>query len=278
MRANRRPARRPRRKAKKVAVRRRRVPRGVGNAMNQHATIIETYDTPQDVLANNLSIGLNTFALGLFPRATQVSQFYKWYKAEYVEYIYTPYYNTFDGTASSGAVPYFYSIMNRTQDIATPASGAITEQWLQSQGAKPRPFDRKIVIKYKPNWCSPGLIMERTNTATPSALNAVSIAGLKCNYGWLACPDNAGVVGVANTVQQPATAISGTFPAGFTMGTNFPQGVCYNGHTDYLISGPANTPIEKVGNLVVRVKWVFKNPNAYALPVPAVEKPAEVAA
>lgn len=255
-------ARKPRRKAKK-AVRRRKISRGIGSAMAQYATIIESFDQAGELTAN-FNLNLNAFSLGQFPRALQVSQFYKWYKAEYVEYEYTPYFNTFDGTAASGQVPYLFSIMNRTQDVSGPPSGAITEDWLLSVGAKPRAFSKKIVIRYKPNWCAPGLIMTRTETA----LNAVSTAGIEAKYGWLAAPMNTGIPGVPATTMQPMTANASTFPAGFTMSQNFPQAVVYNGHAHYLLTGPTNTPPIKVGNLVVRVKWCFKHPSSYAIPPP----------
>lgn len=254
-----------RRKARKV-VRRRKVPRGIGSAMSQYATIIESFDQAGELTAN-FNLNLNAFSLGQFPRALQVAQFYKWYKAEYVEYEYTPYFNTFDGTAASGAVPYFFSIMNRTQDVTGPVSGAITEDWLLSVGAKPRAFSKKIVIRYKPNWCAPGLIMTRLE-GTPAAVNGVATGGIEAKYGWLAAPNNTGVAGLPATTMQPYTANASTFPAGFTMGQNFPQAVVYNGHAHYLLTGPTNTPPIKVGNLIVRVKWCFKHPSSYAIPPP----------
>lgn len=57
-------------KAKKAA--RRRVPRAIGNPQNQHATIIESFDTDGELTAN-FNVNLNAFSLGQFPRATQVS-------------------------------------------------------------------------------------------------------------------------------------------------------------------------------------------------------------
>jgi len=271
MAVRRRVARKPRRKARKVV--RRRVPRGIGNPQRQSATIIESFDVDGELTAN-FSIGLNAFSLGQFPRALQVAQFYKYYKAVMVEYEYTPYFNTFDGTASSGTIPYFYSIMNRTQDAQAPPSGGLLEQWCQSQGAKPRPFSKKIVIRYKPNWCAPGLIMERTQTG---GINGIATAGIQAKYGWVASPNNAGAPGLTNTTQQPFTANATTFPAGFVMAQNFPQAVVYNGHTHFLTTGPVNTPPIKVGNLVVRVKWAFKNPNPYGY-TPPPPPPEEVVA
>jgi len=254
----------------------RKVPRGIGSVMAQRASLIETIDLSGELTTNYLMTNL-TFCLGQFPRASQVAPFYKWYKAEFVEYEYTPYFNTFDGTAASGQLPYIYTIMNRTQDLQSPPSGAGQEQWLLSQGAKPRTFSKKVIIRYKPNWCAPSMLMTRTETS----LNAVAIAGLEPKYTWLACPDNGLVAGAVQTTMPLLSAkIDPTiFPAGFTPIQNFPLATVYNGHTHYISQGVLNTPSMKCGNLVMRVKWCFKHPNAYGVvPPPPTEIAPEVPA
>jgi len=241
----------------------RKVPRGIGNLMNQRASIIETLDLPND-LTTNFSVQSLSFCLGQFPRASQVSQYYKHYKAEYVEWVYTPYLNLFSDLTQT--IPYLYTVMNRTQDLTAPSGSQPLEQWCLSQGAKPRSFTKQIVLRYKPNWCSPSMLMTRTETS----LNAVAICGLKCEYGWLSAPNNNSVAGGVSTTQPliSANINPAIFPNGFTPIQNFPLATVYNGHTHYIQQGTSQTEPGKAGNLLVRVKWVFKNPSSYDVPIP----------
>jgi len=243
--------------------------------MNQFATIIESI-SPKALQANGV-ISENTFSLGLFPRALQTSLLFKWFKAEYVEYEYTPQYNLFqeDLTELNPQIPYMYHAMNRTQDANIPPAG-LSVEFMESQGCVPIKFTKKIVIRYKPNWCSSSFVMQRLNTnpGTPF-LDAIASTGVKCEYGWLSCPDSAGDGSAltTNNIIQPAPA---TFPANFNIPQNFPQSTVYNGHYTYFSQGPNTSLLNDVCNLTVRVKWVFKNPGFWALGDRATPPVAEV--
>jgi len=243
--------------------------------MSQQASIIETLDLG-NVLTSNNSIQLATFTLAQFNRALQVSQFYKWYKAEYVEWEYLPFADTYqDGATTGASVPYFYSIMNRTQDLTAPSSSAGLAQWVEGQGAIPRKFIKKIVIRYKPNWCAPGLIMNRLEN-TPSSVNGIGMQGMTPHYGWLASPMSAGVAGSVQTTRPIIPPYPGSVPAGFTETQDFPQGVVYNGHMVYIDQFTGQG--ERICKAVLRVKWVFKNPAAYYVAPPPGEPAPEVVA
>jgi len=232
--------------------------------MRQSATIIETI-SPQPITANGL-VGEATFSLGEFPRALETSLLFKYYKAEYVEWEYTPQYNVFqeDLTETNPQVPYMYSIMNRSQDGNVVPAG-LSVQFMESQGAVPKKFTNKVVIRYKPNWCSTSFAMQRLNTSpnTPF-LDALAFTGVTNNYGWLSCPDSAGD-GSARTTENIIQPGPTTFPAGFNIPQNFPQATVYNGHYHYFAQGPNTSLTNAVANVVIRVKWVFKQPGFWAL-------------
>jgi len=254
---NRRPARRVRKAAKKQ--RRSRVPRSlVSNPQNQGATIIETIVVPAAVVTNG-QIGLNIFDLSLFGRAQQTAALYKFYKADWCEWEYQPRYNLYSTTGPT--VPYMYMAMNRTQDSTIGLGPGTAQQFMTSQGAVPRKFTSKIVVRYRPNWCSPGLIAARPNVATQD-VNGIGMMGVQVQYGWLSCPDNVYTPGSVNTVQTIADA-SGSIPNGFVSVPNFPQAVQYNGH--YTWFDDAATETNPVGDIVLRVKWSFKNPSFFVV-------------
>lgn len=249
--------------------------------MNQKASCIEVI--AQGPCAANTFLEQNAFSIGEFPRASRLASLYKFYKADYVEWEYTPQYNTFqdDLAESNQQIPYMYSIMNRTQD-ANIVPTAQTVQFMQSMGVSPKKFTNKVVIRYKPNWCSPGLIMQRLNPnpSTPF-LDGIASSGLRANYGWLASPDT-DPLGNPSTTMSVVDPASSTFPAGFNIPQNFPGSTVYNGHLTFFTQGPAFTTKQQVGSVVCRVKWSFKQPSYLAVippssvDVPEVAQPTEV--
>jgi len=259
--ARRRPARRMR---KGKGARRGRVPRSLAriNPQNQGASIIETI-VVKAACVTNAQIANNTFDISLFGRAQQTAALYKFYKAEWCEWEYQPRFNLY-ATGGTATVPYMYMSMNRTQDAAGGIGPATAQQFMTSQGAVPIKFTNKRVIKYRPNWCSPGLIAQRSNVATGD-LNGVGQMGLRVNYGWLACPDNQYTPGSVNTVmeiQNTANTTTGVpLPDGYKPSQNFPQAAQYNGH--YTWFDDSGTEANPCGDIVLRVKWSFKNPGFF---------------
>lgn len=250
----RRPARRPRRKARK-AVRKARVPRTI-NPNNQNATSIETVDV-RSIDPN--TIYFNTFSLANFPRSSQISLNYKWYKAEYVEWEYTPLFTNYqaDNAETNVSVPYMFQVMNRTQDAQQPADPTLRKQFMQSQGAIPQKFTKKIVIRYKPNWCSPGVTTFLRNSITQDLIQTAS-AGLTTNNGWLVAP---GTLGQPGNVPETQLVINGEGQASYNNSINFTTATQYNGHTIYIDQeNTGSDTVKGVCDLVCRVKWVFKGP------------------
>lgn len=252
------------------------------NPLSQRASCIETISAFP--VAANTVLTQDSFMLGQFPRASSLAALYKFYKAEYVEWEYTPQYNTFqdDINDTNQQIPYMYTIMNRTQD-ANIVPFAQTVQYFQSQGVTPKKFTSKVVIRYKPNWCSPGLIMQRLNpNPNTPFLDGIASSGHKIEYGWLASPDT-GSTGRPSTTMTIVNPDPQTFPAGFNIPQSFPLSTVYNGHVTFFSQGPNFTTSQKVGTLVCRVKWAFKQPGFLAptppptsVDVPEVAKPTEV--
>jgi len=257
IRNRRRPARRLRKAARKQ---RRRVPRSlVSNPQNQGASIIETIVVKGSIVTN-AQVGLNIFDLSLFARAQQTAALYKFYKADWCEWEYQPRFNLY-GNSTAITVPYMYTAMNRTQDSAIGLGPGTAQQFMTTQGAIPRKFTNKIVVKYRPNWCSPGLVAARGNVATGD-VNGVGMMGVQVQYGWLSSPDNVYTPGSVNTVQTLADA-SGSIPNGFITTPNFPQAAQYNGHYTWFDDASAGNVENVVGDIVLRVKWSFKNPSFF---------------
>ena len=227
---------------------------------NQRATIVETLEY-QDLLANTPY--QQTFSLANFYRATTLAPNFQFYRAKSVKWEYMPLYNTFQENVSGVAVvskPQIYTIMNRDQDSRwTSFSTGNALYSLQSAGANPRAFTNNQVIKYKPNWCSPGL-QALTYTSIPgtglaAVTNSVQM-GLKKQFGWLSTPDKDmynsyfinPVKGESNIYVAPLSASTPPIVAG---------NVLYNGHNLYIEqeNNADNVPVCKV---VVSVEWEFK--------------------
>nr|WAE42250.1 MAG: capsid protein [Cressdnaviricota sp.] len=278
----RRPGRRPRRHHKKQGV-----PRSL-NPMNQHAEIIETVDFGQQT-ANGL-FGA-TFTLAQFPRAQMVATAYKWYKPVECVWEYTPLYNTYQdaptgATASATSVPTFFSIMNRTQDSRSVAGAINGLDYIESMGAKPRMFTKKITLSYKPNWCSPGLAtyqLQNQQASSPPfpVVTGFSQAGLKAEFAWLQGPNR--VDKSITTQVSPGTSpdaqaslpISGLadgtfiggnpdFPSNYfnpQMATTLTNLVVFNGHEVYIRQDSVGLS-DVIADVRLIVKWAFKHPNA----------------
>jgi len=248
-----------------------RVPRSlVSNPQSQGATIIETI-VVKGAAVTNAQVGLNIFDISMFGRAQQTATLYKFYKADWCEWEYQPRYNLYS-TGGTATVPYMYSAMNRTQDSTIGLGPGTAQQFMTSQGAVPRKFTKKIVIRYRPNWCTPGLIAQRLDL-TNTNVTGVASMGLQTCYGWLASPDNgytAGSVSTTMPIANPANPIPN--PNGFLSAQNFPQSAQYNGH--YTWFDDSGTDENPCGDIVLRVKWSFKHPSFFVTG-PRAPPPAE---
>lgn len=251
----RRAARKPRRGRK--GQRRGRAPRSAHKA-GQMAHITETIDFSE--LTPNASYS-NVFSINQFPRASALAPYFKWYKASKVTWTYHPLYNTFQEQATPApTVPYFYSVMNRTQ-----TQRALTLNDVHAHGAKPTKFVKKITKTYTPNWCSAGLLTGAPINGSPASLQAGLYSnGLKAETEWLMSPEIP-QTSFFNTNGQNSVPV----PAdnqnlnGMTVAQMLPintNQTVYNGHFTY-IEQDAAPSASTVCKIVCTVTWRFKDPN-----------------
>jgi len=251
------------------------------NAQNQHASVIETVD--YEDLSGNTGYGA-VFTLNDFTRAPVVATQYRWFRAKKVEWIYQPYYNTFQeqATDSGAVIPHILSIMNRNQTFTTSGSigtPVITKQLLEEMGAKPIKFTKDITISYKPNWCMPGLQAATFNTEGPPNYHIGSRSlGMTTSTKWLSTAglgfntagagtqvvntqEIAAVVPPENSNLGPYVQTNGI--AGSTViAGNTPGDVVYNGHLFYIEQSDTVAPSsQSIGRLTARVHWEFKQPS-----------------
>lgn len=259
------------RRAARRGGRRSRVPRSLSlfNDKGQMARIKETVEFID--LSPNLGYNFN-FNLSQFRRASTLAPSFKFYKATLVEWTIEPLYNTFqDGTTGGEVtVPYIYMTMNRTQD-----STGIGLSDIQAMGAKPKKLTSKMVIKYKPNWCSPGLTQYKVNPYPGLQLPVVDIRsqGLQAQYTKLACPDT-------NPGQNLESNITPAYPGGLNpantgMAPVITNQVVYNGHTVWIDQEIPTGTLQSVARVTCTVHWSFSDPHctylddAYVNVVPA---------
>lgn len=207
------------------------------------------------------------FNLSQFRRASALAPNFKWYKATMVEWTIEPLYNTFqDGlTGAEVTVPYAYFTMNRTQD-----SEFLNLADLQGMGAKPKKLVQKMVVKYKPNWCSPGLqqLARFLDPQSPSGytLAEVDSAGLKAQWSYLQCPNKDSQIDNNPQFSVPIIAPSTSYPPGLNVvqGAILTNQVVYNGHTLYVDQKVPTGLLQPVARISCTVHWHFKGPHFLA--------------
>lgn len=246
------------RKGRKGA-RKSRAPRAKSHK-TQMASIVETIEF-SEILPNTSYTG--SFDLAQFARASTLAANFKFYKAAYVEFSYEPLYNFYreDPTVPQPSVPYFYSVMNRTQ-----SARALNLFDIQATGAKPIKFTKKITKSYKPNWCSPGLLTGNPYGAGGGVSfqqGGLYINGLKAEYGWLMCPE---VVQLNNTGEFTSPLLPNN-PAlnGMTIANSLPintNQVVYNGH-DIVLEQDSAVTGAVVAKVTATVHWLFKDPASH---------------
>ena len=214
------------------------------------ATIKETIQFAN--LNANTSYGF-VFSLNQFTRAQRLAPNFKWYKAKSVEWSLEPLFNTFTDDGTPQSIPYLYTKMNRTQD-----SIAVSLQDLQASGMKPQKLTTKKVMKYRPNWCSPGLLTYKLD-ANNAAIDRIVQNGLKPQYGYLPCGTfNPPVADASGIILQPIVTPNSPFlPNEVEVVTNQ---VIYNGHEIFLDQVLSSETLQ-VARLTCTVTWEFKDPN-----------------
>jgi len=258
--------------------------RGRKAVSKQFAHCIETVDY-RDVSGN---VGYSaTFTLNDFTRAPIIASQYRWYRAKKVEWIYQPFYNTFqEGSGDTAAViPNLLWIMNRNQ-AAVDNNGIISRGLLEQMGAKPIKFTKNYSVSYKPNWCMPGLqaatSVQGANVSSPAiqvATGGVSL-GMTTSTNWLSTSglgfatlgagaaivnkDNQGVpIAPDNSsgLDFVPELTSDVYPQA-AINPNLPGSVVYNGHVFYLEQSDTLTQYtHPIGRLTARVHWEFKDPS-----------------
>jgi len=243
-RANRKPRRKPARKLKLV-----KSPTG-----NQYATIQETvqYTEVQPNSAYQCA-----FHLSQFTRASALAANFRWMRPIKAIWKLEPLYNTFqEGTGSAVSIPYYYSVMNRTQDSRPQVTADF-----QACGATPKKLTGPITLSYRPNWCSMGLPVQDPQTKN------IQFLGLKAQYDWCQCPITnvsdlpmTGIVTPQNVLSTPYGPSIASTPG------NYVGGQLFNGHDilldqEYFAAAPAS-----VARLTLTVIWQFKEPASATLP------------
>lgn len=232
---------------------------GLGTQTARIQETVEFTDIQADQIYNF------TFNLSQFQRASALAPSFKFYKAARVEWRIDALYNTYQEGSAGLAMPYLYSTMNRTQS-AQP----LNIQDLQAMGAKPKKFVGAHKMVYRPNWCTPGMLLTSPVAGSGSLVVAAPITtnGLKAVYDWISSPE--GNPGINKSAGNPIEFYGLNPVPGFTTGSqplqNVPNQCVYNGHVlfvDQLI--PTTTP-QTIGRVTCTVTWLFKEPNcSYAL-------------
>lgn len=224
------------------SLRRGRAELALGQRSQQYCTITESV-LIDDIQTN--TINYETFTLKSFSRAMQIAPNFKWYRAKKVIYKYEPLFTEFvDGNESA---PYYYMIMNRTQDRQ-----AYTGSQLRMQGAVPKLFKNGVTISYKPNWCSQGL---GAYTQVPGGpITSINATGLKKEYGWLQTPRYNGSLDVATPIMTNQLIAGNVNPMAL-----YTAQTIYNGHIAYFDQAvPTGSPV--VARRTITVVWEFKGP------------------
>jgi len=243
----RRAVRRPRRRAAK-----KRTPRPKGGRQPiQMAKVTETIEFNN--ISPNYVQGL-TFCLNQFERARTIATNFRWMKPTKVSWLIEPQFNVYQSTAGGSTVPYVYTIMNRSQDATT-----LTLSDLLTQGAKPVKLTNLKRMSYRPNWCSPGLMVQNVvaGSGFGGLLNNVVMTGLKPEYDWVQCPNFQ--YSPQNTVTPAQFASTAFGRATNDTVVNNPGIMIYNGHQVYIKQqfSSATTPTFKI---TCTVNWSFKDP------------------
>lgn len=141
----------PRRRVKKPAARRPRIPRRIRNTP-EYASLSETrtLSVQGGFLTNNLYALMNT-SLEQFTRAPLVAQAYQHFRIKYIQLKIKPSFDTYQGgigAPTPTSKPNVYYMIDKAGAIPNN----ITLEGLKMMGAKPRALDEKpVVIGWRPS-------------------------------------------------------------------------------------------------------------------------------
>lgn len=248
-RANRRYRRKP---ARKTKGRRKQsgIPRSLGLG-NQMAKIVETIEF-NSVTPNTIQGCV--FNISQFERARTLATNFRWYKPTKVTWTIEPQFNIYQ-SGTGATVPYLYTVMNRSQD-----SSFQTLNDLLTQGAKPKKLINQNRVTYRPNWCTPGLMVQNVvpGQTFGGMLDNVFIQGLQPAYGWLQAPNYLNSQAAVPDTIRPYLV---TTPGIANTEVQNQAGTTYfNGHQFYIdqqIAAGSTVPGYKI---TCQVHWSFKDP------------------
>lgn len=209
------------------------------NPMNDRASIVTTFDF--GTIRSNAPYSAE-FNITNFDRALTLAGQFQMYKCDYVEFIYTPEFNTFQDQVGGSTVPYFYYTMNRIGEVTT-----ITSQAMLRRGAVPVKFTKPITIKYKPNTLTGSIASHNISAPQGQPIGTANIDWYPVYDKW-----HTSEVLSPTSIGPPSTP--GTYDSAVF------EPVRYYGH-DFIIMQDADATIETdVGKLTVRCHWSFKDP------------------
>jgi len=212
--------------------------------LNYDATITETVELGDSDVNINYD---ECFQLGQFQRASRLAENFKFYRAKLVMWKYEPIYNLY-GEAGGETIPLAYIVMNRTQE----KQEYTIDNYLE-MGVIPKKFNSPLVLKYKPNWCSPGLIAQ-SKDISGNVRDIIQQGVQKC-FNWLMTP----VDSLSAFRKSALIETNGLETLGYKQAENPAAQVIYNGHNirfEQLIEGTDTT----VARNTVTVVWEFKGP------------------
>jgi len=244
----------PRAYRKRKAAPRRRKGKGVRRsrprAQKQMAQIQETIEFNR--LAPN-TVQACTFSINQFQRAKALAVNFRWYKPTSVTWKIEPQFGTYQAVPGGATVPYLYQLMNRTQD-----SSFMTLSDMLTQGCRPSRLVAAKSLSYRPNWCSPGLIMQNVvqSSGFGGVINNVAIAGMQAQYGWLQAPNE------VNDASIVPLSVNGYAPGVLTntAAQNSVTTTTFNGHQYYVEQQTPVAGATPTYKLTCTVKWSFKDP------------------
>jgi len=225
------------------------IPRSMGLG-NQMAKIVETIEF--NSVAPN-SIQGCVFNISQFERARTLATNFRWYKPTKVTWTIEPQFNTYQ-SGTGATVPYLYTIMNRSQD-----SSFLTLNDLLTQGAKPKKLVNQHRVTYRPNWCTPGLMVQNVvpGQTFGGMLDNVFIQGLQPAYGWLQAPN---LLNPPSAVPDTIRPYLVTVPGISNTEVQNQAGTTYfNGHQFFIDQQVASGSLVPSYKITCQVHWSFKD-------------------
>lgn len=259
-------------KKRQAGAKRRMMRKRVGRSgarTQDYAKVVEIQET-KIVAVNNAAGeslgGVINFCLQDFQRPQEVAHAYKYYRASKVEISFIPYFNIAQ-TNGTGAtqLPQLYYSVDRVSNRWIPP----TETECLERGISPKLFNKKRMLKFKPNLLQDiSLETSQPRDGTGALLgiqNAGFLNSLPVFNKWL--PTQQGFGYNANPAAPPNQTNQVLAPNSVN-----PYALRYHGAIFCpAIEGLApNTSLE-VGDIQYKITWEFKGPRALATQLPGPE-------